>query len=267
MNPEQISSNCYLFPFKDPFLTNVLVIKGIERIYVLDTFLGIDSMEIVKDVITNELGSSMPIVVFNSHGDYDHYWGNGAFGDTLIVGYDLCRKRILTESQEALEKHKGEKQGEVLVKAPNLTFSDKIKFPTDGLTFFHTPGHTRDSASCYFEKEKILFVGDNVETPLPYTFSTDLFQFGKTLKSYLEIDWDVMIASHAPALYDKALLQRNIEYIESLVDWSIELSTLNKDELHFHLHNMNFLKENMNIDKVSPEAKRHFEEVSKLKRE
>ncbi|MFW9814057.1 MAG: MBL fold metallo-hydrolase [Candidatus Thorarchaeota archaeon] len=216
MKLQKIGSRGLLFPFKDPFLTNVYVIIGTERVFVLDTFLGPESMTVVKETLHSEGHSDKPVVVFNSHGDYDHYWGNAAFEGALIIGHEECRTRILAESDEALQANDEQKKGEVIVKAPTLVFAKKLSFPIDGLTFYHTPGHTTDSASCYDELDKIIFVGDNVETPLPYVYNTDVGQFHDTLKSYLEIDWDVMVASHAPPLYDLSLLERNIEYLRSL---------------------------------------------------
>ena len=202
-------------------------------------------------------------MVFNSHGDYDHYWGNAAFDQALIIGHEECRSRILVESEEALLANQEQKKGEVIIKAPYLVFTDRLSFPDDGLTFFHTPGHTTDSSSCYDEIDRVLFVGDNVETPLPYVYNTDVAQFHKTLRSYLEIDWNVMVASHAPSLYDRTLLERNIEYLNSLRDWSIDLSTLSEDELHLHTHNIKYLKENLSESKLNPAAVRHFEEMKK----
>ena len=265
MKAEKIGSRGFLFPFKDPFLTNVYVIIGAERVYVLDTFLGPESMEIVKQTIEDEGHGGRPLVVFNSHGDYDHYWGNAAFDSALIIGHEECRERIIAESETALIENQEQKKGEVIIKAPFVVFSERLSFPDDGFTFFHTPGHTTDSASCFDEEDKVLFVGDNVETPLPYVYNTDISQFHKTLKSCLEMDWDVMIASHAPPLYDRVLFERNIEYLEGLKNWSIELSTLTEDELHLHSHNLRFLEENLSKKSLTSKAKIHFEEMRKEK--
>ncbi|MHA1943339.1 MAG: MBL fold metallo-hydrolase [Candidatus Thorarchaeota archaeon] len=265
MKVEKISSRGLLFSFKDPFLTNVYVILGAERVFVLDTFLGSKSMEIVKQTIEDEGFGDRPLIVFNSHGDYDHYWGNAAFDNALIIGHEECRERIMAESETALIENQEQKKGEVIIKAPTEVFLDRLSFPDDGVTFFHTPGHTIDSASCFDEVDKVLFIGDNVETPLPYVYSTDIAQFYNTLKSYLEIEWDVMIASHAPPLYDKSLLERNIEYLTNLQNWRIDTSKLSEDELHLHAHNCSYLEENFEKSELTPDMVRHFEEVRKVK--
>ncbi|MFW9794687.1 MAG: MBL fold metallo-hydrolase, partial [Candidatus Thorarchaeota archaeon] len=148
---------------------------------------------------------------------------------------------------------------------PSLVFSERISFPEDCLTFYHTPGHTTDSASCFDEVDKVLFVGDNVETPLPYVYNTNIAQFSETLKSYLDIDWNVMVASHAPPLYDRDLLERNIEYLSNLQNWRIDLSKLTEDELHLHSHNIRYLEENYRKAELTSKMKKHFEEVKKVK--
>ncbi len=265
MKAQRIGSRGLIFSFKDPFLTNVYVILGTERVYVLDTFLGSESMEIVKQTLEEEGYGSRPVVVFNSHGDYDHYWGNAAFDTALIIGHEECRDRIIAESETALIENQEHKKGEVIIKTPSGVFSDRLSFPDDRLTFFHTPGHTTDSTTCFDEVDKVLFVGDNVETPLPYVYNTDVSQFCTTLRSYLEIDWDVMIASHAPPLYDKTLLKRNIEYLENLQDWSTDITSLTEGELHLHQHNIDFLEENIDKTELSSAAKRHIEEIKKMK--
>ena len=263
MKAEKIGSRGFLFSFKDPFLTNIYVIIGAERVFILDTFLGIDSMKVVKQTLVNEGCDNLPIVIFNSHGDYDHYWGNAAFDDAIIIGHEQCRERILKEHEEALKANKEQKKGDVILKAPSLVFTERLSFPDDEVMFFHTPGHTIDSSSCLDEQNRILFVGDNVETPLPYVYNSNINQFYNTLKSYLEIDWDVMIASHAPLLHDSNLLNRNIEYLNGLRDWSLDLTTLSKDEYHLHSHNIDFLVETIPSKELSSAAKRHIAYMKK----
>jgi len=264
MKFRKIGSRGLLFPFTDPFPTNVYVIIGHERIYVLDTFLGSESMALVKEGLESEGHEGKPIVVFNSHGDFDHYWGNSAFEGALIIGHEECRTRILAESDEALLVNKERKKGEVVVRAPSLVFENRLSFPDDGLTFFHTPGHTIDSSSCYDETDRILFVGDNVESPLPYVYNTNVVQYIETLKSYLDLDWDVMIASHDPPLHDKTLLEKNIKYLTDLQSWKIDIASLTEGELHQHINNIKYLEDNINDSQLTKEARQHFDDMKKV---
>ncbi|MHA2151775.1 MAG: hypothetical protein ACXAAQ_07320 [Candidatus Thorarchaeota archaeon] len=74
-----------------------------------------------------------------------------------------------------------------------------------------------------------------------------------------------MIASHDPPLHDDSLLEKNIEYVSSLQKWSIDLSELTEEELHVHVHNIKFLKENIDKTNLSSAAKLHIAEMKKLK--
>ncbi|MHA1666582.1 MAG: MBL fold metallo-hydrolase, partial [Candidatus Thorarchaeota archaeon] len=168
MKVEKISSRGLFFSFEDPYYTNVHVILGNYHVFILDTFLGNDSMRLVQKTIAEEGHSDKPIVVFNSHADYDHYWGNGAFKDAMIIGHEQCKSRILAEGEASLVKYADHQRGVIELIPPNRTFQETLRFEKDGVEFFHTPGHTLDSASCYDMVDKILFVGDNVESPFPY---------------------------------------------------------------------------------------------------
>lgn len=243
---------------------NVYVIIGNERVYVLDTSLGSDPMLLMKQHLNEEGLGNRSIVVFNSHGDYDHYWGNAVFDNAMILGHVYTRIRILEEGKEALRKYIEHKRGDVAIRAPSVVFMKRLEFPEDGVTFFHTPGHTIDSSSCYNEEDKTLFVGDNVESPLPYVYNTNLHQYVKTLESYREFEWDVMIASHDPPLHEDSLLEKNMEYLNSLRNWEVDLPTLSQEELYLHAHNIKYLKENMSESELSPAAISHFEKMKKV---
>ncbi|MGY5864063.1 MAG: MBL fold metallo-hydrolase [Candidatus Thorarchaeota archaeon] len=264
MKVEKIGSRGLLFSFKDPYLTNVYVIIGKEQVFILDTSLGSEPMRFVKETLEKQDYEDRPIVIFNSHGDYDHYWGNAVFDDALIIGHLYCRSRILEEGKGALRKYKDHKRGDVVIKAPSLTFYKRLEFPDEGISFFHTPGHTIDSASCFDDIDKVLFVGDNVESPIPYVYNTNVGQFTKTLMSYRGIEWKVMLASHDSPIHDQILLERNIEYISNLQNWTVDLPELSEDELHLHAHNVSYLEKNLIESMLTPAAKRHIEALKKV---
>ena len=68
-------SRGYLFTWNDPYRTNVYAINGDKHLFICDTFLGIEPMEEALKHLRGE-GIGNPVVVFISHGDYDHYWGS-----------------------------------------------------------------------------------------------------------------------------------------------------------------------------------------------
>ncbi|MHA1365628.1 MAG: MBL fold metallo-hydrolase [Candidatus Heimdallarchaeota archaeon] len=106
-------------------------------------------------------------VLFNSHWHWDHLRGNNFFDDTTIISHQLTKKLIIKNNKDkslAIEKYQQRK-----IVLPNLTFTNEFSdYEKENVLFFHSPGHTEDSSSCYDSKNKVLFAGDNVEYPFPY---------------------------------------------------------------------------------------------------
>jgi len=262
MSSRRIGARGILVSFDDPYRTNVYIILGDEHVFVLDTFLGNDSMKIVHRLIEDEGCKGMPVVVFNSHADYDHYWGNGAFRDAIIVGHEHCKERILSEGETSLVKYADHQRGEIELIPPNRTFQEALTFETDGVKFFHTPGHTLDSSSCFDERDRVLFVGDNVESPIPYLNHANFDQYIRSLESYFKLDWKYLIAGHDPLLENSDLIKRNIEYLKSFRDWNLDIGSLSVTELHRHVeHNLKTIKDELLKSEHKQAALKHFEEL------
>ncbi|MDH4215094.1 MAG: MBL fold metallo-hydrolase [Candidatus Thorarchaeota archaeon] len=261
---QRLGTRGSLFTFDEDYLTNVYIVFGPEHTFILDTHLGPDSMKYVLQEIEERTTEELPIVIFNSHADYDHYWGNCAFDNANIVGHELCKERIIAESEGDLIKHANEKKGEIVIVPPNITFQENLRFEKDGVIFFYTPGHKLDSASCYDEKDRVLFVGDNVESPLPYLNHPNFDQYIQTLESYLKFDSSLIIAGHDPPLKNTDLIQRNIDYLLNFKEWRIDLSSMETSELHRHIeHNLESIRDELMRSGQKKEVLRHLEEAKR----
>lgn len=218
MEVKKIGSRGTLFTFSDlvgtdyDCTTNVYVIEGREQVFVCDTFLGPDSMQAVKEYIATHMAGK-PLIIFNSHADWDHVWGNCAFASALIIAHQQCRGRLKADGEADLAKHAKFHRGEISLVLPNLTFQERMGFPEEGIEFFHSPGHTADSATCYDRIDRVLFVGDNLEDPIPYVTPGLLEQYVATLKRYLSIGIDTIIPVHGEVV-SRELVRRNLQYIE-----------------------------------------------------
>jgi glyoxylase-like metal-dependent hydrolase (beta-lactamase superfamily II) len=265
MSSTRLGARGVLVSFEDPYHTNVYVIFGDEHVFVLDTFLGNDSMKIVNQLIEDEGCKRTPIVVFNSHADYDHYWGNGAFKDAIIVGHELCKERVLTEGEASLMKYADHQRGEIELIPPNRTFQEALRFEGEDVRFFHTPGHSLDSSSCLDERDGVLFVGDNVESPIPYLNHVNFDQYIRSLEMYLNNDWKYIIAGHDPLLEKPDLVKKNIEYLQQFRDWSLDLDSFSVQKLHRHVeYNLKTIKDELMKSEQKEAALKHFEEVKKF---
>ena len=133
------------------------------------------------------------------------------------------------------------------------------------MRFFHTPGHTLDSSSCLDERDRVLFVGDNVESPIPYLNNVNFDQYIRTLKSYLELDWKYIIAGHDPLLETPDLIKQNIDYLRKFRDWSLDINSFSVTKLHRHVeYNLKTIKDELMKSEHKQAAMKHFEELEKF---
>ncbi len=213
MKVKKIGQRGYLFTFDELLemgcTTNVYAIIGASYVFICDTYLGPDYMNEIKEYL-----STKQVIIFNSHSDWDHIWGNSAF-NSPIIAHQKCLENIDQRWEEGYQKYNKFAKGEVQKVLPTITFTEELSFPEEGIKFFYTPGHTRGSASCLDLQEKILFAGDNVEAPHPYFQTSDRERYLSTMRSYLELELDLIIPGHGEPC-GKELIRENIKYIKSV---------------------------------------------------
>jgi glyoxylase-like metal-dependent hydrolase (beta-lactamase superfamily II) len=213
-----VGSRCIVFSFDDladASPTNVLVILGSRHVFVCDTFLGPDPMAQIAGEIRAK-HSNNPWIVFNSHADWDHHWGNCFFKGATIVSQEVTRGIIEASGQQELATFKEYIRGKVEIVAPNEVFLGRLRFPNEGIEFVHTPGHTMDSSSCIDLVDKVLYAGDNLEVPIPYLTTPDLDSYIETLKDYLGLDIEHVVPGHGTVVASKDLITENLAYLEAL---------------------------------------------------
>nr|WP_281267952.1 MBL fold metallo-hydrolase [Methanospirillum stamsii] len=188
---------------------------GPHHTFLCDTHLGPESM---KEVIPylNQDPAFCDLVIFNSHSDWDHIWGNCAFLDSIIIGHVTCRERMQERGAFDLNRQSSLTRGHVTLIPPGLTFKEEICFEDDDIEFIYAPGHTIDSSICYDRKERILYVGDLVEGPIPYLDYDRLDIYLETLEMLLIFPADIMISAHS-GIVTKDLIIRNMEYIREVI--------------------------------------------------
>lgn len=244
MQFKRLGARATVFSFPELGQTNLLAIYGNRFTYICDTFLGPEPMEEIKQVIKDD-GRNQPIIIFNSHSDWDHVWGNCAFDQSIIISHEQCRANLENNFSNELSANSQYAMGKIKPQFPNLLFKERLIFPDDDLEFFYTPGHTNDSASCIDKKSGVLFIGDNVEYPIPYLQSTDLKGYIISLKKYIELEPNYIVTGHGgDATMD--LVFSNLDYITKLYNvelmdeakWNNEQKGRHKMNLEF-LHNKN----------------------------
>lgn len=212
-NISKIGTRGTIFTFEDDI--TVYLIQGTTKWFLCDTHLGPQSMVCIKEYMTDHAKGN-DVIVFNSHSDWDHIWGNCAFPEAMIIGHETCKKRMAEQGQFDLVRLPEYHCGKIKIILPNVTFSERITFAEEQLEFSHGPGHTIDSSLCFDRKDAVLFVGDLVEDPIPYLDFYDLEVYYKTLSVIKEFPAKIKISAHS-GIIDNALIERNMQYIQDIL--------------------------------------------------
>lgn len=235
MDIKKVGNRGTLFTFEDE--TAVYLINSDERLFLCDTHLGPVSMGYVKQYINEQGWTDKELIVYNSHSDWDHIWGNCAFKDQIIIGHVMCRKRMLERSMYDLEALPQEfRKGNVELRLPDLTFDSRLNFEEDEIEFIYAPGHTVCSAICYDKRDLVLFTGDLVEAPMPFVIYEGTEDFIKSLELIKSIHANVVVTAHS-GIADEKLIDNNIAYIKSIHN-NIPLSFEDEGDKMMHENNL-----------------------------
>lgn len=247
-----------------PYHTNLYAIDCPKRIFIIDTFLGPEPMEEVKSQLNKEGITEKPYIVFNTHADYDHFWGNQSFEGSIIIAHEQAFKRVRTQGKQGLHQYSAQAIGTVRLTPPNLVFRKRIAFIEEGVEFFYTPGHTGDSSSCYDSNDKVLLPGDNLEAPYPYINLLNLKEYTQSLEEYKRLETKAIIPGHDPPQYDGKLLNENLAYIHNITSGHIDIEAMDQRRLRAHYPNTVRLAELYLEKSDAKKARSYYEEALKV---
>lgn len=214
MIARQIRNRGTLLTFDDDI--SLYLIHGFRSYILCDTHCGPESMDEIFSFIDKK-SESARMVIFNSHSDWDHIWGNCSFPGSIRIGHEICRRRMQERGELDLMQNSSQQRGAVVITLPNLTFSDRLTLEDEGIEFSYAPGHTIDSAVCYDCRDNVLYLGDLVEDPIPYLDAEDLDIYITTLRALQVHPAEVLITAHS-GVVTRDLITRNLSYIERVKD-------------------------------------------------
>jgi len=182
-----------------------------------------------------------PLVVVNSHMDWDHFWGNAAIADrAVIVAHETALQRYREPDVREVLRQKAAEDARyraVELQGPSLTFSGAMRLDGGDLTLelLHTPGHTPDHVAVWIPEVKTCLAVDAVEHPIPEVWSDDPQDLHSLLQSLRLIEGlgaEHVVLAHGQT-NSPAIVERNLAYFRELarrakaVDWGREaLDTL-----------------------------------------
>lgn len=216
---------------------SLYLITGTRFHLLCDTHLGPDSMTEVEKYLKDDVRPDR-MVIFNSHADWDHIWGNCAFPDSFIIAHETCRVRMQERGAFDLRENIAQVRGAVTIRLPSLTFADRLVLEDEDIEFSYTPGHTIDSAVCYDRKDKILYIGDLAEDPIPYLDAADLDQYLTTLQDLLDHEAEILVSAHS-GIVSRDLIRKNMAYIMQVRDGILSDPAMFGDYAPVHQWNLN----------------------------
>ncbi|HKF86374.1 MAG TPA: MBL fold metallo-hydrolase [Candidatus Limnocylindrales bacterium] len=161
------------------FDQNIVAILGREEALVLDTrTTPAQAREILDDL--RELGSPPVGVVVNSHGHYDHAFGNSVFRPVPICGHERCAamiqrvgERMRASAAAAMAEIRGD-LSDVVLDPPDRTFSERATICLDDgreveLRYLGR-GHTDNDVVLSVDGADVLCAGDLLENGAPPSF-------------------------------------------------------------------------------------------------
>lgn len=194
------------------------LLLGERRALVVDTLARPEDMAPLVDLIA---AHGRPVIVVNTHADWDHSWGNAAFPGAPIVGQRLCRDRLLGERERTVLQRKREENSafyaNVQLLPPDVTFETTMSLDLGGLTveLHHLPGHQPDCLVAYVPERRLLYAGDCAEDPFPLLISGPREEWIRGLRAWSERDLDTVIPSHGH-IGGVELLLANADYLVGL---------------------------------------------------
>jgi glyoxylase-like metal-dependent hydrolase (beta-lactamase superfamily II) len=178
-----------------------------------------------------------PLLVINSHMDWDHFWGNAAIDHQVPIfahGTALERLRDPAALQTLSEKKQERRFKDVEIVAPTITFDGDTMVVHGGdltLKLIHTPGHTPDHVAVWIPEIRTCLAVDAVEFPIPEVWSSDpadLRALVGSLKRIRDLQADYVVLAHGHSA-DPAIVDANLRYFTGLRDRVADLSETELD--------------------------------------
>ncbi|MBY5403037.1 MBL fold metallo-hydrolase [Rhizobium leguminosarum] len=197
-----------------------------ERFNVLIDTLGTPELCLTALGMLGEQINARPLIVINSHMDWDHFWGNAAIARRApIIAHAAALDRLRDPSAREVLRDKASQESrfrDVDLIGPDITFSGSMTVNGGDLTLelIHTPGHMPDHVAVWIPELRICLAVDAVEYPIPEVWSKnagDLRLIRSSLERIRDLNARLVIPAHGRT-HSPSAVHDNLAYFQALAD-------------------------------------------------
>jgi len=149
------------------------------------------------------VSTGSPHAVVNTHHHPDHTYGNGFLPpETLVIGHEKCRDEVLAAGLEATRVITAPDYGDLKVRPPELTFSDRMTLHLQGFPVeLRAVGraHTSNDVLVWLPEHRVLFSGDLAFAGgQPFLLEGSVAGFRSAIAQMRELAPEVLAPGHGP---------------------------------------------------------------------
>lgn len=150
-----------------------------------------------------KVSTGAPRAVVNTHHHPDHTYGNGFLPEqTLVIGHDKCRDEVLAAGLEATKVITTPEYGDLVLRPPELTFSDRMTLHLNGfpVELRHVGrAHTSNDIIVWLPEQQVLFAGDLAFSGgQPFLLEGSVAGFRGAIAQMRELAPQVLAPGHGP---------------------------------------------------------------------
>ncbi len=144
-----------------------------------------------------------PHAVVNTHHHPDHTYGNGFLpAQTLVIGHELCRAEVITAGLEATRVITTPDYGDVTLRPPELTFSQRMTLHLQDLPIhlqYAGRAHTSNDTLVWLPEQSVLFAGDLAFAGgQPFLLEGSVAGFRAAIAQMRALSPQVLVPGHGP---------------------------------------------------------------------
>jgi cyclase len=189
-------------------LNNAAVLAGSEGVTLVDTcFTERRTRDLLEAV--DGLGRGPVRTLVNTHHHGDHTHGNWLVPGATVVGHERCREEVLASGTISEVVFPGVEWGEIQVRAPFVTFTERLTVWVDELRvdlLFVGPAHTTNDVVAWVPERRTLFAGDLVfNGGTPFVVMGSVAGALTALERLEDLGAETIVPGHGPVCGPEAL--------------------------------------------------------------